>query len=133
VTTGFDKVTDRILAGARGKTGRAYYDAIDAATKAMVAECEREAGYRCSVANMDYGSDFYRVKQLELKDIRLVYAPPEAIGNYGDEVDNFMWPRHSGDFAFYRAYVGRDGKPAAFSPDNVPYAPPSWLTVSTAR
>ena len=132
VTTGFDKVTDRILADARGKTGRAYYDAVDAASKAMVAACEQDAGYRCSVANMDYGSDFYLVRQLELKDIRLVYAPPESIGNYGDEVDNFMWPRHSGDFAFYRAYVGKDGKPAAYSPDNVPYAPPAWLTVSTA-
>ena len=131
VTVGFDKVTDRILGGARGKTGRAYYDAVDAAEKALVAECEADAGYRCSVADMDYGTDFYLVKQLELKDIRLVYAPPEAIGNYGDEIDNFMWPRHSGDFAFYRAYVGKDGKPAAFSADNVPYAPPSWLTVST--
>src|SRR5690606_6957949 len=83
------------------------------------------------VADMYYGTDFYLVKQLEITDVRLVYAPPEAIGNYGDEIDNFMWPRHSGDFAFYRAYVGKDGKPAAYSEDNVPYAPPAWLTVST--
>ena len=131
VTVAFDPVTDRILAGARGKTGRAYYDAIDAAEKALVAECEADAGYRCSVADMDYGSSFYLVKQLELKDIRLVYAPPEAIGNYGDEIDNFMWPRHSGDFAFYRAYVGPDGKPAPFAQENVPYVPPAWLSVST--
>jgi hypothetical protein len=80
---------------------------------------------------MDYGSDFYLIRQLELRDIRLVYAPPDAIGTYGDEIDNFMWPRHSGDFAFYRAYVGKDGKPAAYSQDNVPYTPPAWLTVST--
>src|SRR3546814_3999547 len=80
---------------------------------------------------MYYGTDFYLVKQLELKDIRLVYAPPESIGNYGDEIDNFMWPRHSGDFAFYRAYVGKDGKPAEFSPDNVPFVPKAWLQVST--
>ncbi|MFC7301170.1 S46 family peptidase [Cognatiluteimonas weifangensis] len=131
VTTAFERITDRILADARGKTGRAYYDVVDAASKAVVAECEQEAGYRCSVANMYYGTDFYLVRQLELKDIRLVYAPPEAIGNYGDEIDNFMWPRHSGDFAFYRAYVGKDGKPAAFSADNVPYQPPAYLTVST--
>jgi hypothetical protein len=131
VTTAFDRITDRILEGARGKTGRAYYDAVDAASKAAVAECEQDAGHRCSVADMYYGTDFYLVKQLELKDIRLVYAPPEAIGNYGDEIDNFMWPRHSGDFAFYRAYVGKDGKPAAFSADNVPYQPPAYLTVST--
>ncbi len=131
VTTGFDRITDRILADARGKTGRAYYDAVDAATKIAVAECEKDAGYRCSVANMYYGTDFYLVKQLELKDIRLVYAPPEAIGNYGDEIDNFMWPRHSGDFTLLRAYVGKDGKPAAYSTDNVPYQPPAHLQVST--
>src|SRR5690606_6417710 len=131
VTVAFDKVTDRILADARGRTGRAYHDAVDAAEKALGAECEADEGYRCSVADMYYGTDFYLIKQLELKDIRLVYAPPEAIGNYGDEIDNFMWPRHSGDFAFYRAYVGKDGKPAAFSADNVPYAPKAFLEIST--
>ncbi|KGM53355.1 peptidase S46 [Lysobacter arseniciresistens ZS79] len=131
VTTGFDKVTDRILAGARGKAGRAYYDAIDAAEKALVAECEQAPATRCSVANMHYGTDFYLVRQLELRDVRLVYAPPEAIGNYGDEVDNFMWPRHSGDFTLLRAYVGPDGQPAPYSEDNVPYVPPAHLQVAT--
>lgn len=131
VTTGFDRITDKILADARGKTGRAYYDAVDAASKAAVAACESEAGYRCSVANMYYGTDFYLIKQLELKDIRLVYAPPEAIGNYGDEIDNFVWPRHSGDFTILRAYVGKDGKPAEYSKDNVPYQPPAHLQIST--
>ena len=131
VTTGFDRITDRILAGARDKAGRGYYDAIDAASKAAVAECESEAGYRCSVANMYYGTDFYLIRQLELKDIRLVYAPPESIGNYGDEIDNFMWPRHSGDFTILRAYVGKDGKPATYAKDNVPYQPPAHLQIST--
>ena len=132
VTVGFDQVTDRILADAKGKTGRAYFDAVETAQKAMVATCEQDAGHRCSVSSMYYGREYYLVKQLELKDIRLVYAPPRAIGNYGDDIDNFMWPRHTGDFTFYRAYVGKDGKPAAYSKDNVPYAPPAHLTVSTA-
>lgn len=131
VTTGFDRITDRILDGARGKQGRAYYDAVDTATKAAVAECEREPGTRCSVANMYYGTDFYLVRQLELRDVRLVYAPPNDIGNYGGEVDNFVWPRHAGDFTLLRAYVGKDGKPADYSPDNVPYVPPAHLQVST--
>jgi hypothetical protein len=130
VTTGFDRITDRVLEAARGRTGRAYYDAVDAAGKAAVAECEAEPGYRCSVATMDYGRDFYLVRQLELRDVRLVYAPPSAIGRYGDEIDNFMWPRHSGDFTLLRAYVGPDGKPAPYAPGNVPYAPPSHLQVS---
>jgi hypothetical protein len=131
VTVGFDKVTDRILAQARGKTGRAYYDAVDAASKALVAECEKADGLKCSVATMFYGRDFYLVKQLELRDLRLVYAPPRAIGNYGDETDNFMWPRHAGDFTILRAYVGPDGKPADYSPDNKPYHPPSHLQIAT--
>lgn len=131
VTVGFDKVTDRILSAARGKTGRAYFDAVDAASKALVAECEGEKGYKCSVATMFYGRDFYLVKQLELRDIRLVYAPPRAIGNYGDEIDNFMWPRHAGDFTILRAYVGPNGEPADYSPDNKPYRPPSHLKLAT--
>ena len=130
VTTGFDKVTDKVLAGARGKTGRAYFDAVDAGSKALVAECEREPGMRCSVVNMFYGRDFYLVKQLELRDVRLVYAPPRAIGNYGDEVDNFVWPRHAGDFTVLRAYVGSDGKPADYAKDNVPYHPPAHLQIA---
>lgn len=130
VTIGFDKVTDQVLEHARGTTGRAYFDAVDAASKRIVAECEQAGNVRCSVANMYYGTDFYRITQLELRDVRLVYAPPRAIGNYGDEIDNFMWPRHSGDFTLLRAYVGRDGKPADYSADNVPYQPPAHLQVA---
>ncbi len=130
VTVGFDKVTDDVLKDAQGKTGRAYYDAVESARKRIVADCEAEGGVRCSVANMYYGSDFYRIRQLELTDIRLVYAPPRAIGNYGDEIDNFMWPRHTGDFTLLRAYVGKDGKPAPYSKDNVPYHPPAHLKMS---
>ncbi len=130
VTVGFDKVTDQVLAEARGKQGRAYFDAVDAASKRIVSECERDGGVRCSVANMYYGTDFYRIRQLELRDLRLAYAPPRAIGNYGDEIDNFMWPRHTGDFTLLRAYVGKDGKPAAYSPDNVPYRAPAHLKLA---
>lgn len=130
VTTGFDKVSDKVYGAARGKTGRAYFDAVDAISKTLVAECEREPGVRCSVVNMFYGRDFYLVKQLELRDVRLVYAPPRAIGNYGDEVDNFVWPRHAGDFTLLRAYVGPDGKPADYAKDNVPYHPPAHLQVA---
>ena len=131
VTTGFDKVTDRVLAHAEGKTGRAYYDAVDRAGKQLVAECEREEGMRCCLVTMFYGTDFYLVKQLELRDLRLVYAPPRAIGNYGDEIDNFVWPRHAGDFTVLRAYVGPDGKPAAYAKENQPYHPPAHLKIAS--
>lgn len=133
VTTGFDKVTDDILVTAQGQRGRGYFDAVEGASKRMVAQCEQEADTRCSIANVHYGKDFYLVRQLELRDIRLVYAPPESIGAYGDETDNFMWPRHAGDFTLLRAYVGKDGKPADYSADNVPYAPPAHLQVATSH
>jgi hypothetical protein len=67
---------------------------------------------------------------MEINDVRLVYAPPQGIGNYGGETDNWQWPRHTGDFSFYRAYVGKDGKPAAYSKENVPYHPKHFLKVS---
>jgi len=130
VTTAFDKVTDQVLAAAKGKTGRDYHDAIEQASKQIVAACEADGSLRCSVANMYYGTDFYRIAQVELQDVRLVYAPPRAIGNYGDEIDNFMWPRHTGDFTLLRAYVGADGKPAPYSQDNVPYANPAHLSLA---
>ena len=116
VTERFDRVTARVLETAEGKKGLAYFDAIDRASKAIVAECEALRGRRCSVATMDYGAEFYRIQQLELRDVRLVYAPPSAIGKYGDEIDNFMWPRHSGDFTLLRAYVGADASRPTTTP-----------------
>ena len=64
------------------------------------------------------------------RDIRLVGAPPSAIGNFGVDTDNWMWPRHTGDFSMFRIYAGRDNKPANYSPDNIPYTPKKFLTIS---
>jgi hypothetical protein len=64
--------------------------------------------------------------------VRLVYAPAEGIGNFGGETDNWRWPRHTGDWSFYRAYVGPDGKPAPYAKENVPYRPKHWLPVQPA-
>src|SRR5690242_8521555 len=63
-------------------------------------------------------------------DVRLVGAPPAAIGNFGQDTDNWMWPRHTGDFSVFRIYAGKDNKPADYSPDNVPYTPKKSLSVS---
>ena len=83
--------------------------AIDAGQKRLVAECEKQPGARCRVASFDGGLQYVLVESLELSDVRLVYAPPREIGEFGGEEDNFRWPRHVGDFAMARAYV--DGKP----------------------
>ena len=76
------------------------------------------------------GREWRRIWRTVLNDVRLVYAPPRAVGEFGGETDNWMWPRHTGDFTFFRAYVAPDGSPAAYSEDNVPYNPPRHLEVS---
>jgi V8-like Glu-specific endopeptidase len=124
-------VTDRIAAAAGDTAGLARQQAIETAQKALIAECEADAGYRCTLYSFFGGQTYRLFRQIEIKDVRLVYAPPGSIGNYGGEIDNWMWPRHTGDFAFYRAYVGKDGKPAAFSPDNVPFKPKHHLRLAT--
>jgi len=112
--------------------GLARQKAIENAQKAIVAACESTAGYRCTVYSFSGGLQYRLFRQMEIKDVRLVYAPPASIGNYGGEVDNWMWPRHTGDFSLIRAYVGKDGKPAAFSPDNVPYQPKHFLPMASS-
>ena len=111
--------------------GRARYQAIDERKKKLVAECERDPGHRCTVRTYHGGLEHEVVKQLEIKDVRLVYAPSASIGIYGGEIDNWTWPRHTGDWAFYRAYVSPSGEPADYSEDNVPYRPRHHLRVAT--
>lgn len=102
-------------------------NALESLEKLLVASCEAERGYRCRLYSFAGGNTYRLFRNLEITDVRLVYAPPGSIGNYGGEIDNWMWPRHTGDFSFYRAYVGKDGKPAAFAADNVPYRPKHFL------
>jgi hypothetical protein len=131
VTQGFEDVTDRVVGRLSPRLDdRARHDAIDAAQKRLVAACERAPGTSCRVAAYDEGARYLLVRSLELRDVRLVMVPPDMVGNYGDEVDNWHWPRHAGDFAFLRAYGTHDGKPADFSPDNVPWQPAHHLQVS---
>jgi Peptidase S46 len=114
------------------KGGKAAYDAIDARQKTLVAACEKGGGYRCDVYVFHGGASYFLVKQMEIRDVRLVYAPAEAIGKFGGDTDNWIWPRHTADFTFIRAYVGPDGKSADYSPNNIPYQPKSFLKVSAA-
>ena len=101
--------------------------ALEAFEKKLIAECEAEAGFRCRLYSFSGGNVYRLFRNLEIKDVRLAYAPPGSVGKFGGDIDNWMWPRHTGDFSFYRVYVGQDGKPAAYSPDNVPYRPKHWL------
>src|SRR5262245_10277072 len=100
--------------------------------KTQIAACEKDRpGLRCDVRGYFRGGMYLLIENLELRDVRLVYVPARSVGNYGGEIDNWAWPRHTGDFSFYRAYVGKDGKPAGYSADNVPFQPKHFLKVST--
>jgi hypothetical protein len=107
------------------------FERIEQRQKEIVAACEKgQPELRCSVVSFFDGETYMLIEQLELRDIRLVYAPAEGIGNFGGEVDNWRWPRHAGDYTFFRAYVGPDQKPADHDPKNVPYKPRHHLSVA---
>src|SRR5882672_251615 len=91
-----------------------------------------EAGITASVLPLNEGLSYYLFSYLELRDVRIVYSPPKNIGFFGGDPDNFEWPRHCGDFTFMRVYAGADGKPADYSPSNVPYKPAKFLSISMA-
>ena len=131
VTKAVTNVSDKIISADVAKlAGKARVDAMEKAMKSMVAECEQDAGHRCNVASYYGGLEFYLIKQLEIRDVRLVHAPPEGVGKFGGDTDNWMWPRHTGDYGFYRAYVSRDGKAADYAKDNVPYQPATHLKMA---
>lgn len=131
ITDKVDNVSKQVGEGIKADmTGRERRERIQSNIKKIIADCEQDKAYRCSVPSFHRGLEYYRIRQMMIRDVRLVYAPADMIGNYGGDIDNFEWPRHTGDFSFIRAYVGKDGRPADPSPDNVPYRSKDFLVVS---
>ncbi|MDQ1350705.1 MAG: Dipeptidyl-peptidase [Acidobacteriota bacterium] len=132
VLLGYEDVTREILKAVKpGMTPLQKYYAIDKAKKQLIEKEERKAkDRRCELQDMYNGNQYYLFKFKRLRDLRLVYAPPQCIGNYGGEVDNWMWPRHTCDFSYLRAYVSKDNMGAEYSADNVPYKPTAYLKIS---
>jgi hypothetical protein len=121
VPRAFRDVTSEVLAAIpAGADDRARFRAVEAKQKALVAGCETKPGTRCQFAAFDGGLSFALTEFEEITDVRLVYAPPLGVGNFGGEVDNWSWPRHTGDFSLLRAY--KDGQP---------YRPRYFFPVST--
>jgi hypothetical protein len=121
VPRAFRDVTAEVLAAVpAGADDLARFRAVETKQKALVAECEKRPDTRCQFASFDGGLFFTLTELEEIKDVRLVYAPPLGVGNFGGEVDNWSWPRHTGDFSLLRAY--RDG---------APYRPRYFFPVST--
>lgn len=113
-----EEVTDRLAAGEQKEE--------------IIRAAEAEApGYKAAVEQMYYGNQHFLFVYEQFDDVRLVAAPPSSIGKFGGDTDNWIWPRHTGDFSVFRIYASKDNKPAAYSPDNVPYRPKRHFTIST--
>lgn len=126
-----DDVTKEALAGVTaGADERARQSAIDKNIAALRTSIKKEAHQDVMVRAFFEGNKYYAFVTETFKDVRLVGAPPSSIGNFGKDTDNWMWPRHTGDFSMFRIYAGPDGKPAEFSPANVPYKPKKSLSIS---
>ena len=133
VTRSFRDVTSDVIGGLdQIADAAARFAELEKRKAALESTCEAKSPFaRCEVASYFEGAQFFEIEQLEIRDVRLVYAPHAGVGVFGGEVDNWRWPRHTGDYAFLRAYVGPDGNPAEHAANNVPYTPPHHLKIAT--
>jgi len=126
-----DDVTKQITAGITTTMNESERQSlVDKNTESLKAQIKKESYQDVFVRGFFESNQYYLFVTETYRDVRLVGAPPSSIGNFGKDTDNWMWPRHTGDFSMFRIYAGKDNKPAAYSPDNVPYTPKKSLSVS---
>jgi hypothetical protein len=127
-----EDVTERILSTLTEELSiEARNKKQDSVVSVIKKEFEKGTHYRVQVKSFYSDNEFYVFVFLEFTDIRFAYAPPSSIGKFGGDTDNWMWPRHTGDFSVFRVYSSPDGKPAKYSKDNVPYSSKKFAVVST--
>ncbi len=127
-----EDVTSRVLEGVTPALTETKRDSIvKANTVRLVKEATSEGrGLRATVESLYYGNQYFLFLYREYSDVRLVGAPPSSIGKFGGDTDNWMWPRHTGDFSIFRIYADKDNNPAEYSEDNVPYTPKKFFKIS---
>ena len=96
----------------------------------LINDAKMGTHYEAEIKPFNYGNDYYMIVKEIFKDVRLVGTPPNSIGKFGGDTDNWVWPRHTGDFSVFRIYAGKDNKPAEYSLDNIPYTPLHFLPIS---
>jgi hypothetical protein len=129
ITLKSEDVTSQVLNGISQSDTPAIQKRVGELQKAEQAKAGE--GVKVVIQPLNGGLFYYKFIYQTIEDIRIVYAPPYSIGQFGGDPDNFEWTRHGGDFTFMRAYVGKDGKPAPYSKDNVPYKPKKFLSISS--
>ena len=128
-----EDVSDKITQGLNAVKDEAERESLVASRSALlVKEAIGTTHYEAFVKPMYNGNEYYLFVSETFRDIRLVGAPPQSMGNFGKDTDNWVWPRHTADFSLFRIYAGKDNKPADYSPDNVPFKPRKHLEISTA-
>ena len=129
-----EDVTSAVLKGYVPSMSEAQRDSVVRANSAVLtkAATAEGKGLRASVEALYYGNQYFLFVFRVYRDVRLVGAPPSSIGKFGGDTDNWMWPRHTGDFSIFRIYADKDNNPADYSADNVPYHPKKSFTVSRA-
>lgn len=124
------EVTGAVLAGTQNLTGKQADELINKNIETVRAGFKLEPWQKVVVKPVYYGNKYYAYIIETYKDVRLVGAPPSSIGKFGSDTDNWVWPRHTGDFAMFRIYADKNNKPAEYSKDNIPYKPKYFLPVS---
>ncbi len=126
-----EDVSKKILKGVQDDmTENERSEVVAKNTNETIAEATEGTHYRAIVRPFYYGNEYYMFVYEVFEDVRLVGAPPSAIGKFGGDTDNWMWPRHTGDFSIFRIYANENNQPAEYSPDNVPYEPKKYLPIS---
>jgi len=128
-----DDVTKNVLSGVTNQMSESERQSTtDKNINELKKNTKRETYQELIVRPFFEGNKYYAFLTETFRDVRLVGAPPSSIGNFGKDTDNWMWPRHTGDFSLFRIYADKDNKPAAYSPDNIPYKPKKALAISLA-
>jgi len=131
ITIESKEITNEVLAGIDDNTESLKRSKlIEDNKKRIIKECENSEEIECRVRTFFSGESYKLEKLFRIKDVRLVYAPPAYVGEFGGEIDNWMYPRHTGDFALLRAYVGKDKSSKEYSKNNIPYKSNSYLKIS---
>ncbi len=125
-----EDVTSKVLEGTEEVEGDKKQKKIDKNIKQVVEEVTIEGKLEASVKPLFYGNQYFLYVYKRYTDVRLVGAPPSSIGKFGGDTDNWMWPRHTGDFSLFRIYADKNNEPAPYSEDNVPFKPKKFLPIS---
>ena len=129
-----EDVTDQIRAGLTpGMTEKEFGAAVDSISRKIERAAAENGRYSAQVNPFYFGNEYYLFVYQIFRDVRMVGAPPSSIGKYGGDIDNWMWPRHSGDFMLFRVYADENNEPADYSPDNVPYRPAKHFSISNRK